>query len=81
MMMRANGRTISRPGADGAVRATRQAMALAAGVTVEFEVTAPAEGDWTVRFASSNGLRHERSGPRADIASDALAWAHRVASS
>jgi hypothetical protein len=50
-------------------------------VTVEFEVTAPVEGDWTVRFESSNGLRHEQSGPRADIASDALAWAHRVASS
>jgi hypothetical protein len=80
-MMRANGWTISRPGTDGAVRATRQAMALAAGVTVEFEVTAPAEGDWTVRFASSNGFCHEQTGPRADIASDAIGWAHRVASS
>ena len=81
MVMRENGWTINPADADGAVRATHAAMALAAGVKVDFEVSAPVEGDWTVRFVSSNGYRHERSGPRADIASDAIAWAHRVASS
>jgi hypothetical protein len=56
-------------------------VALARGVTVEFEVLAPAEGDWTVSFQSDNGFAHARTGPRADIASDAIGWAHRVASS
>jgi hypothetical protein len=81
MIMRENGWTVERPDAQGRVRATRRAVALARGVTVEFEVIAPPGGQWTVRFVSSNGYRHEASGPRADIASDAIAWAHRVASS
>jgi hypothetical protein len=81
MMMRANGWTVSRPRADGSVRARRDAVALARGITVTFEVIAPTEGDWTVTFRSSNRFHHEQTGPGADIASDAIAWAHRVASS
>ena len=81
MVMRANGWTISRPREDGSIRVTRQAVALARGVTLEFEVIAPTEGDWTVSFSSSNGHSHTESGPRGDIASRAVAWAHRVVSS
>jgi len=80
MVMRAAGWTISRPRPDGSVRATRRAVALTRGVTVEFEVLAPAEGDWIVSFQSDNGFAHARTGPRADIASAAIGWAHRVAS-
>lgn len=79
-VLRANGWKVGQPRKDGSIRATASAYAMAAGASVDFELVAPADGDWTFRFgrADGKGEPYSKAGGRADIASDAVAFHYSI---
>jgi hypothetical protein len=79
--MRANGFKVTEPRKDGARTATRSVFGLTSGVTVDFVVTAPASGDWTLVVTASTGKSATKIDTAAEIASDAVSYAHTFAKS
>jgi hypothetical protein len=78
-VLKANGFKITAPRKDGSRKASAEAYALGSGVTVKFTLTAPAEGPWNLVVTNTTtGRTAGKSGDPAEIASDAVAYAHKV---
>ena len=81
-VLRANGFKVTATRKDGSRTARTTAVALTSGVEVTFVLEAPAVGDWTLTGTRGDtGQTFTRSNTPAEIASDAVAYAHRVNSS